>query len=448
MSKLTPAQAAERMGAAITTRRVVSAKQQDISAAIDASYDRPDVFMLRPDHAVACSVFSPDDSSEPSGSVPIPLYPLRCSLIIITAISAIFSIALFLLFASRHTRHMHLSATNYYILLILLLTTSFITMLLPFPSTIHALPPSGGTPTQQREELPISFDCRSKWPMTAKQPRDQGTCGNCWAVACADVLEDRARIAGRKPLSWRLEWQELPRAMGKKNQEESCLGESLGLAVRACDKIVECTPEQDEETKKWHKELAEECAKVSHADNKILTAIGAACVMAAPFMDAGAASSLLDSNVQKIKRAIMQRGPVVASMICTSSLRSYISGAWYPTATPSDEFEGGHAVKILGWTKIDVMGEIDVEVWIIQNSWGNSFGSTFLLQQTSPDFGPTRGTILCTGCELPYHTQVIDNMKNTGGCFLLRISETGDVKSPACSMIEFEAFDIKIHTNT
>ena len=46
--------------------------------------------------------------------------------------------------------------------------------------------------------LPLSFDARTKWPQCRAiigTVRDQGKCGSCWAVATAEVMNDRLCIA-------------------------------------------------------------------------------------------------------------------------------------------------------------------------------------------------------------------------------------------------------------
>lgn len=66
--------------------------------------------------------------------------------------------------------------------------------------TIHS---HVGTGIKNRFIIPSSFDARKRWPKCSSisRIRDQGNCGNCWAVAGCSAFSDRLCIASGQRLS-------------------------------------------------------------------------------------------------------------------------------------------------------------------------------------------------------------------------------------------------------
>jgi C1A family cysteine protease len=55
----------------------------------------------------------------------------------------------------------------------------------------------GGEPAPlDRNDLPVEFDSRERWPGKLQPIRDQGHCGSCWAHAVAETAEHRLSIQG------------------------------------------------------------------------------------------------------------------------------------------------------------------------------------------------------------------------------------------------------------
>ena len=69
---------------------------------------------------------------------------------------------------------------------------------------------------------------------------------------------------------------------------------------------------------------------------------------------------------KEIMTAIMGTGAVVCSFLVTSGWFDVGKDGIIPT---SGSIEGGHAVLIVGWKKIN-----DKKYWIVQNSWGPNWG--------------------------------------------------------------------------
>ena len=71
---------------------------------------------------------------------------------------------------------------------------------------------------------------------------------------------------------------------------------------------------------------------------------------------------------EEIKSEIYQHGPVEASMIIYDDFFNYKSGIYNFV---SGAFDGGHAIRILGWGHDD---NFDIDYWICANSWGPEWG--------------------------------------------------------------------------
>ena len=433
LSSLDSEEVSRRMGTEIAAR-VQRRGNVDTSSIIEGAFRRSDAFRIGED-VIACSTFPPSDQSDtPSGCVSSspPLYfifiLLSLSLLILILFILIIKFYNFFFIINKNTKK-HIN---------IFVSCSIIGIIIYWLFSIYLSTSVSTSVSKGIEEdiLPPSFDCRSKWPITAVPPTDQGSCGNCWVIATADVLSARATIA--RGAMTRIDWKDI--AISAK-ADDACKGGMLGAAMNAAAQSLHITLKQDADVDAWYDQLRQSCSSREGADTESLSAMRHSCVASAPFLDIGSAARILPYNISRIKRALMRSGPVAASMICTSSLRSYLGGVWYPTGARSDVVEGGHSVKIIGWTTVDVMGELNVPAWIIQNSWGSGFGSSFFLRRDAPEFGKRFFMSLRDDCQLDYDQSLLRDSSSLGGCFLLRISDSDDIFSPVCSMIEFEAFD-------
>ncbi len=71
---------------------------------------------------------------------------------------------------------------------------------------------------------------------------------------------------------------------------------------------------------------------------------------------------------QEIKKEILKNGPVISPMTPFTDFLTYKSGVYYPQES-SFKFNGQQALKIIGWEQTP-----QGEVWIIENSWGPTWG--------------------------------------------------------------------------
>jgi len=88
------------------------------------------------------------------------------------------------------------------------------------------------------------------------------------------------------------------------------------------------------------------------------------------------------SGEAPLKAAIAQYGAVYISMDVYTNFMSYISGVY---AAKVGRRRGGHAMQAIGWGAL----EDGTKYWIIENSWGNSWGETMAFEPCA--------TQLCSG---------------------------------------------------
>lgn len=74
------------------------------------------------------------------------------------------------------------------------------------------------------------------------------------------------------------------------------------------------------------------------------------------------------NGVEAIKREIVKNGPVVGYIPIFQDFLTYKTGV-YAVLEGVSKFQGGHAIKVIGWGQTD--GE---DYWIVENSWGESWG--------------------------------------------------------------------------
>ena len=72
------------------------------------------------------------------------------------------------------------------------------------------------------------------------------------------------------------------------------------------------------------------------------------------------------SDAATIQAAIMSDGPVEAAFTVYSDFETYSSGIYQHV---SGSYEGGHAIRIVGWGTED-----GTDYWKVKNSWGETWG--------------------------------------------------------------------------
>lgn len=197
--------------------------------------------------------------------------------------------------------------------------------------------------------LASSFDWREKGIETPV--RDQGHCGSCWAFSMAGAEELQLKL--RKPDVY-----------GKPGAE----------AVRSVQALISCDTQM------------KGCGGGT-LNAKYLVNTGLPAESLYPYQSAdgtsrscgdGAADpnwkaksetisdwGMVSGDVETIKRALAQYGPLPTTMMVFNDFKSYKSGVY--KQTPGSKFLGGHAILIVGYDDAD-------QSLIVKNSWTAGWG--------------------------------------------------------------------------
>lgn len=212
-------------------------------------------------------------------------------------------------------------------------------------------------------KLPESFDAREHWSkcQTIRSIVNQGHCGSCWAVAAATTLSDRFCIASNGSTSVKLSANQLTTCCFRCGY--GCGGGfpelaweyiyRRGLVTGGIYRSKEgCQPYNVKIDQECH---ANECTNPSYD---------------VPFekdLHKTTYPVVLEPDEESIMAEIYQNGPVEACLEIFSDFYSYGKGVYKRTELAT--FEGGHAVRIIGWGV-----ENGLKYWLCANSWGRYWG--------------------------------------------------------------------------
>merc|ERR1711957_7996 len=196
-------------------------------------------------------------------------------------------------------------------------------------------------------DIPETFDARTEWAACKKPIRDQSHCGSCWAFAAAETLTDNLCVLGKSAPA--LSAQDL---VSCDKNDHACQGGSI---LNVWKYIDSNGLEADSEV------------PYKSGDGSCNNTCVPACSHALP--DSGAyhcpvKSTFLNSD-QEIQAAVMTVGAVQVGFYVMEDFMNYESGVYEYQAGIQ---LGGHAVKVVGW------GQLSGFYWIVQNSWGSSWG--------------------------------------------------------------------------
>jgi len=261
-------------------------------------------------------------------------------------------------------------------------------MVKQLPVLVHEVP----------NDLPVSFDARDQWPNcpTIKEVRDQGSCGSCWAFGAVEAMSDRICIVSSGAKNFHISAEDLvsccllcgqgcnggyPSAAwnhykltglvtgGNYNTSQGC----EPYTIKSCDHHENGTraPCGDEEP-------------TPHCRHECISGYPT------PFEQDkhhGESTYSISSKQEQIQTEIQKNGPVEASFSVYADFPTYRSGVYKQT---SDDFLGGHAIKILGWGVED-----STPYWLVANSWNEDWGDKgfFKILRGSDECGIESGIV-------------------------------------------------------
>jgi len=212
------------------------------------------------------------------------------------------------------------------------------------------------SPSSRFRSIPESFDARKQWKHcdTMKAIRSQGDCGSCWAFGAAETFGDRYCITTGESISFSPQ-----HLMDCYKENDGCGGGAIDDAWYDLVKQGIVTDDCKPYSEKAH-ECANECNNSQHSNLKLYYAKNAYSIYY-PFD--------YESTVRGMQEEILENGPIEVAFFVFTDFKPYAGGVYQRTA--KGEYEGGHAVKIIGW---GVEKSTKVPYWLVANSWGENWG--------------------------------------------------------------------------
>jgi len=266
-----------------------------------------------------------------------------------------------------------------------------------------------GTFLRQRgkgRQLPKAFMNWTKLE-SSTQIKDQGGCGSCWAVATANVLDAHSEIYGS---GHKFSAQELVNCVPNPHEcggAGGCDGATIELALHWA--LNRGLVDEDEEP---YDGSDGACMKTAPAslqlpgyageDNHLLeiTTPGmhhASVGAVGPSFGMHSWERLPENAYEPLLRAVVEHGPVAVSVAATGWFG--FGGGIYDSCSQDAVID--HAVVLTGFGEDEEAGKL---FWLIQNSWGSSWGEKGYIRLLRTDSenefcGIDHQPEIGTGCE-------------------------------------------------
>lgn len=222
--------------------------------------------------------------------------------------------------------------------------------------------------------LPAVFDWRDKGVVTP--PRNQGTCGACWAFAATGVLESKYLLLAKNK-SRDMHFSE--------QQQISCNGKQQGCSGGGLDALAF-----------WNRQrpLLEADTGYPSYDYRRTGALPTCDKLFAdrPFNIRASASgyyTMKGDNIGQLKASVWQDGPAAIAFMFPGSETNNTFNQWWNSARRGHVYGSpnygkttlsGHEVLLIGW-------DDSRRAWLCKNSWGSggpNGDGTFYLSYSQP----------------------------------------------------------------
>jgi len=234
-------------------------------------------------------------------------------------------------------------------------------------------------------DIPTNFDSRTQWGdicPSINEIRDQASCGSCWAFGSAEAFSDRVCIATNGAYSQDLSAEDILSCCHSCGM--GCNGGYLwaawnyfnttGIVSGGLYDGTGCRPYSIAPCD-HHVETPTDLPNCADVPNSSTPRCSRKCVNGDNYSQdkhfTKNAYKVGGLNARKrmsvIQKEIMTNGPVEAAFNVYEDFMAYTGGVYYHQ---TGDFEGGHAIKIIGWGTDDTDGDY----WIIANSWNPHWG--------------------------------------------------------------------------
>ena len=234
--------------------------------------------------------------------------------------------------------------------------------------TVVSHEPSGFPEVEESLSVPASFDSRTQWPNCVHAIRDQQQCGSCWAFAASESFSDRVCIASGGKTNLVFSPQDM---VSCDSGNFGCDGGYLNLAWQYLQKTGVST---------------DACEPYTSGSGSV-PACATKCKDGSAIKKYKCKDVLSATGPAKTKTLIEASGPVETGFTVYSDFFNYKGGIYAHT---TNQAEGGHAVKIIGWGN-----QSGTNYWIVANSWGASWGEKGFFRIKEGDSGIDQQTFGC-----------------------------------------------------
>jgi cathepsin B len=193
--------------------------------------------------------------------------------------------------------------------------------------------------------LESSFDFREKYPDCVSPVMDQKNCSSSYAVASASAVSDRLCLLTKQNV--RLSPQHYLSC-----QDDAAGNECAGGSIASFLDFAKKKGVVDENCFSYQGESNVACPSTIEQCQKYF--VSDYCVA---------------NGVEGIKREILKNGPVIGYVPVYRDFLVYKTGV-YKIMEGTSRFQGGHALKVIGWGTHETEGDY----WIVENSWGEGWG--------------------------------------------------------------------------